>query len=337
MIRNHLGVSLLAGLVLISGCAKKEPIRETRTLLGTVVTISVFDTDKPEDVIRNAVEQAFGEITRVEGLMWYKAENSDVKKINDQAGVRSATVSDETFQVIMEALKMFDKTDEAFDIRVGPVVQAWGFDADHPSIPDPATLEKAREAAAMGGIFVAGQSIMLGKEGMALDLSGIAKGYAVERATKLLADRGIQSAIVEAGGDLKTLGTRDSKGTKWHIAIRHPRKAGGYWGIMDILDGAVATSGDYENYFEQDGKRYCHIIDPKTGYPADKCVSVTVWGDNAMRCDALVTGMFVLGPDSGLSVLQTNFPSYNAMFVFQAGDSLKTAMTSGFEKVFRAE
>jgi len=337
MNRSHLGACLFVGLMLISGCAKKEPVRETRTLMGTVVTISVFDTDKPEDVIRNAVDQAFGEISRVEGLMWYKAENSDVRKINDQAGVRSATVSDETFQVIMEALKMFDKTEEAFDIRVGPLVRAWGFDSDHPAIPDPASLDKARAASTMGGIFVAGQSIMLGKEGMMLDLSGIAKGYAVDQVVKLLADRGIQRAIVEAGGDLKTLGTRDLKGTKWHIAIRHPRKSGAYWGIVDILDGAVATSGDYENYFEQDGKRYCHIIDPKTGYPADKCVSVTVWGDNAIRCDALATGLFVLGPDRGMSVLETNFPSFNAMFIYQEGDSLKTKMTPGFEKVFRAE
>jgi thiamine biosynthesis lipoprotein len=334
---SRLGIIPLIGLILIVGCAKKEPVRESQTMMGTIVTISVFDTDKPKDVIQDDINRAFAAIKVVDTLMWGNSENSDVKRINDQAGQRSASVTEATFQVIMEALKLFDKTDEAFDIRVGPLVDAWGFNTDHPAIPDSATLQKAISLSTQGGIFVAGQSIMLGKEGMKLDLSGLAKGYAVDQAVKVLADHGIQSAIVEAGGDLKVLGTRDDKGTKWHIAIRHPRKADAYWGMIDILSGGVATSGDYENYFEKNGRRYCHIIDPKTGYPADKCVSATVWGDNTMRCDALATALFVLGPEKGLAVLKDNFPTYNALFIYKEGDSLKSVMTPGFEKVFRPE
>ena len=178
---------------------------------------------------------------------------------------------------------------------------------------------------------------MLGKAGMELDLSGLAKGYAVDQAAKVLADQGIQSAIVEAGGDLKVVGTRDDKGTKWHIAIRHPRETDAYWGIVDILDGAVATSGDYENFFEKDGIRYHHILDPKTGYPADKCVSVSVWGDLAIRCDALATALFVLGPEKGLEIIKEKYPSYNALIIYQVGDSLNTVMTEGFVTVFRPE
>jgi thiamine biosynthesis lipoprotein len=332
-----LGMISLLGLILIAGCAKKEPVRQSQTLMGTVVTISVFDTDKPKDVVQDDINMAFAAIQRVDTMMWGNSENSDVRHINELAGQRSATVSEATFQVIMEALKLFDKTDEAFDIRVGPLVDAWGFNTDHPAIPDSASLEKARSLSTQGGIFVAGQSIMRGKEGMKLDLSGLAKGYAVDQAIKVLADHGVQSAIVEAGGDLKVLGTRDDKGTKWHIAIRHPRKPDVYWGIMDILSGAAATSGDYENYFEKDGKRFCHIIDPKTGYPADKCVSVTIWGDNTMRCDALATALFVLGPEKGLAVLKENFPTFNALIVYKDGEALKSVMTPSFEKVFRPE
>jgi thiamine biosynthesis lipoprotein len=333
--RFRWSIILLGVLLLMAGCAKKEPVRESRTMMGTVVTISVFDTDKTDEQIHRAINRAYQEFERIDTLMWDEASGSDIRKISENAGSRSATITDETFQVIMEALKLFDKTQEAFDIRVGPLIELWGFTTDHPAVPDSAALGETMELVSGGGIFVAGQSIMLGKAGMELDLSGLAKGYAVEQAAKVLADQGIQSAIVEAGGDLKVLGTRDDKGTRWHIALRHPRQRDAYWGIVDILDGAVATSGDYENYFEQDGKRYHHIMNPKTGYPADECVSVTVWGDHALRCDALATALFILGPEAGMEVLEEYFKDYEALFIVQEDGELSTVMTPGFEEVFR--
>jgi thiamine biosynthesis lipoprotein len=297
--------------------------------MRTVITISVFDRDKPDSTIRADIDKAFAEIGRLDTLL-----GSDIQKINENAGDRSATCSDEAFEVIIEALKLFDKTQEAFDIRVGPLVEAWGFHTDHPAIPDSATLAKAKSLTSGGGIFVAGQSIMLGKVGMKLDLSGIARGYAVDKAVKLLADRGIQSAIVQVGGDLKTLGLRDKKKSKWHIAIPHPRKKEANWGTIDIVSGAVATSGDDEDSFEKDGKRYHHIFDPKTGYPADKCVSVTVWGDNAMRCDALANALFVLGPDKGLELVNKNFPNMQVLWIVQEGGIMKSVMTPDFQTAF---
>ena len=337
MIRFRLGILILAGLMLVIGCAKKEPIEESRTLMGTVVKISVYDTDKPESDIQQAIGLAFSEIERVEELMWGEGENSDVRKINAQAGERSASVSEETFKVIMEALKLFDLTEEAFDIRIGPLVKLWGFATEQPAVPDSLALENAKSLSTGGGIFVAGQSIMLGKKGMELDLSGLAKGYAVDQAIEILAERGIESAIVYAGGDLKALGTRDDRGTKWHIAVQHPRNRDAFWGVMDVPKGAVATSGDYENYFEQDGHRYHHILDPGTGYPATQCVSVTVWGDLAIRCDALATALMVLGPEKGMEVIDEYFPHLNVLFIYQEGDSLKSVMTPEFEVVFRPE
>ena len=335
MTRKRWEILLLAGLLLIAGCAKKEPIRVSRTLMGTVVTISVFDQGKPDSLILKPINKAFSEIARLDTLLWGENAGCDIQKINEKAGDRSATVSQDAYDVLIEGLKLFDKTQESFDIRIGPLVDVWGFRTDHPTIPDSASLANAKSLTTGGGIFVAGQSIMLGKTGMKLDLSGIAKGYAVDQAVKVLADQGIQSAIVEAGGDLKVLGTRSKKEPKWHIAIRHPRKQDAFWGTMDFLSGAVATSGDYENFFEKDGKRYHHIIDPKTGYPADKCVSVTVWGDNTMRCDALATGLFVLGPEKGMEVINKHFPNIQVLWIIQDGDKLKTVMTPGFESVFQ--
>jgi thiamine biosynthesis lipoprotein len=335
MTRNRDGIFLLIGLLLIAGCAKKEPIRVNRTLMGTVVTISVFDQGKPDSVIHKAIDKAFSEIARLDTLLWGEGTGCDIQKINENAGDRSATVSQNAYDVLIEGLKLFDKTQQAFDIRIGPLVEAWGFRTDHPSIPDSATLATAKALTTGGGIFVAGQSFMLGKEGMELDLSGIAKGYAVDQAIKVLADQGIQSAIVEAGGDLKILGSRSKKEPKWHIAIRHPRKKDAFWGTMNILSGAIATSGDYENYFEKDGKRYHHILDPKTGYPADKCISVTVWGDDTMRCDALATGLFVLGPEKGMEVINKNFPNIQVLWIVEDNGKLKSIMTPGFEPVFQ--
>ena len=337
MIRNSVSVFMLIGLIILTGCAKKEPVVSTRTLMGTVVTITVFDEDKPEEKIQSAINYAFAEIERIEISMWGEGEDSEVHWINSQAGERSASLSDETFLVIMEALKYFDKTKEVFDIRVGPLVDLWGFATDHPAVPDEEALAQAKSLSTEGGIFVAGQSVMLGKKGMKLDLSGLAKGYAVEKATEAIADQGIQSAIIEAGGDLRVVGTRDKKGSKWHIGIRHPRNPDQFWGVIDILYGSVATSGDYENFFEQDGKRYHHILDPKTGYPADKCVSVTVWGEQTMQCDALATALFVLGPEVGMEVVQESFPKMQVMFIYQEGEELKSVMTPGFEEIFRPE
>jgi thiamine biosynthesis lipoprotein len=237
----------------------------------------------------------------------------------------------------MEALKYFDQTKEAFDIRIGPLVDLWGFATENPAIPNEEEIAKAKSLSTEGGIFVAGQSVMLGKKGMKLDLSGLAKGYAVEMAAEAIADQGIQSAIIEAGGDLKVVGSRDKKGSKWHIGVRHPRNPDQFWGVLDIMSGSVATSGDYENFFEQDGKRYHHILDPKTGYPADKCVSVTVWGEKAMQCDALATALFVLGPEVGMEMMKATFPNIQAMFIYQDGEELKSVMTPGFEGVFRPE
>lgn len=337
MTRNSVFISLLIGFLFFVGCAKKEPVVVTRTMMGTVVTISVFDEDKSDEVIQSAINYAFAEIDRIESRMWGESDESEVHWVNSQAGERSATLSDETFFVIMEALKYFDQSKEAFDIRIGPLVDLWGFATDHPAVPSEADLTQAMSLSTEGGIFVAGQSVMLGKKGMKLDLSGLAKGYAVEKAAEAIAKQGIQSAIIEAGGDLKVVGSRDKKGSKWHIGVRNPRNPDQFWGVLDIMHGSVATSGDYENFFEQDGKRYHHILNPKTGYPADKCISVTVWGEKAMQCDAFATALFVLGPEVGMEVLEETFPNIQAMFIYQDGQELVSVMTPGFEEVFRPE
>jgi thiamine biosynthesis lipoprotein len=163
-------------------------------------------------------------------------------------------------------------------------------------------------------MFFAVKTCVLGVKGMKLDIGGIAKGYAVDLAAQKLQESGIQSAIVEAGGDLIAFGSA-GKGKPWKIGIRHPRRPDALFGVIEIGEGAVATSGDYQQYFEIDGKRYHHIIDPENGYPASKCISATILAENCLEADAVVTAIFVMGPEKGMKWLSEH-PDYLGMIIY---------------------
>jgi len=164
-----------------------------------------------------------------------------------------------------------------------------------------------------------------------LDVRGVAKGYAVDAATEKLRKLGFTSAIINAGGDLRVLGRRPD-GKPWRIAIRHPRRPGDLIGYVDVEDCAVATSGDYERFFIYQGKRYHHILDPRSGMPARTCESVTVMAPSAALADALATGLFVLGPQAGLRLTQV-LDGVEAVFIYAEGDSIK--LSRGIEGRFR--
>jgi len=147
-----------------------------------------------------------------------------------------------------------------------------------------------------------GRRIGLVRSGMAIDLGGVAKGYAVDRALAVLRERGITSGLVDAGGDIRVLGTK-SADTPWRIGIQHPRDGNALIALVEIDSGSVATSGDYERYFMKDGRRYHHILDPQTGWPCSACMSVTIVADLAIEADVLATAVFVLGPEEGMRLL----------------------------------
>lgn len=270
--------------------------------MGTLVEISAFDND--ESKVQSAIQSAFDEIQRLEKLMSTHILNSEISKINQSAGTRPVPVSPEVLEVIDRALYWAKQTNGALDISIGPVQDLWGFEGDHPSLPDKNTLAQKLSKVGYDKIRLDHQTVLLQEKGMHLHLGAIAKGYAVDRAIKILQEKNIHHAFINAGGDLKTLGNRPDK-TAWKIGLQHPRKPESVLASFSLSGKAVATSGDYQKYFDQEGIRYHHIMNPKTGYPVTGIMSATVVTDTVMDADALSTAVFVMGVEKGLAFIDS--------------------------------
>jgi FAD:protein FMN transferase len=270
--------------------------------MGTLVEISVFEKDK--ELAQLAIQKAFNEIKRIENLMSTHIPSSEITKINQSAGIQFQPVSPEVFEVVSRALYWAEKTHGAMDISMGPVQSLWDFDGNHPSLPDKDELKQALPKIDFRKIQLADQTVFLAEKGMRIHLGAIAKGYAVDRAIEILKDATIHSALINAGGDLKALGKRHDQ-TAWNIGLQNPRKPESILATFAIAEMAVATSGDYQKYFNHEGKRYHHILNPKTGYPVIGVMSATVITKTVMDADALSTALFVLGAVKGLALINS--------------------------------
>jgi len=292
---------LLLGLLLAAGWWRLRPepgpLQETRLLMGTTVTIEADGL--PRDRLSAAAAAAFAEIARIEALMSPHVPGSDVARLS--AATREAVVSPETATVIAQGLEVAARSDGAFDLTLGRLKELWGIEAEAPRIPTAAEIAAALEGTGPEALSVTGPLVRKRTPQLAIDLGGIAKGYAVDRALAVLREQGVTSAAVNAGGDIALLGSK--QGRPWRIGVQHPRHAGEVLATVVAVDRAVVTSGDYERYFERGGRRYHHLFDPQRGYPADLCQSVTVLAPEAMLADALATALFVLGPERGLALL----------------------------------
>jgi thiamine biosynthesis lipoprotein len=297
-------------------------------VMGTVVNISIYNSGAVEDP-RQEIKFALNKLEEYDHLWSISNPNSVISRMNSEAGIKSVSVDDKTLYLLLNSVKLEEKTGGAFNIRIGPITDLWGFHTEHPRLPS--TLEITDVLPLVkGAIYFAGNSCLLGKTGMKLDLGGIAKGYGVDLTMDYLLERGIKSGIVEAGGDLRAFGNR-GKGRFWHIGIRHPRKLEELYATLKVGECAVATSGDYQQYFELEGKRYHHIIDPETGYPSNQCVSVTVIAQNCIEADALATALFVMGPDKGIEWLNDH-PQYQGIIIsFYENNILQHQSSAGIK------
>ncbi len=268
--------------------------------MGTLVEISTYE--KNEEIAQETIQKAFKEIQRLESLMSTHIPGSEVSQINQAAGKTPVTVSKEVFEVIERAIYWAEKTQGAFDITIGPAQELWNFDA--PSLPSKISIDNAVAKINYRNIQLGEQNIFLPEIGMKLHLGAIAKGYAVDKAVQVLKENKILNALINAGGDLKAIGNRSDK-YPWKIGLQHPRKPESILASFSISEKAVATSGDYQKYFELDGKRYHHILDPKTGYPFSDSMSATVIAKSVMDADALSTALFVLGQKKGAELLDS--------------------------------
>jgi thiamine biosynthesis lipoprotein len=269
--------------------------------MGTVIEITLVADN--EENANKASLQAFQEIKRIETLMSPWLDLSDVTRINRSAGKEWVKVSPETMEVIKKAQEISELSEGGFDITVGPLIELWR-KARREKIPPSIEEVKGKldlvnfkniEMDRDGKVF-------LKKKGMAIDLGGIAKGYAVDRAFDLLKSHGYKNLIVNAGGDLRVGGLKNNQ--PWSIGIQNPRESSKILARISVSDIAIATSGDYEKYFIYQGKRYHHILNPRDGFPAEGCQSVTILFRDGMTADALATAVFVLGAEKGYSLCQ---------------------------------
>ncbi|MEI6631541.1 MAG: FAD:protein FMN transferase [bacterium] len=288
---------------LILGCEKSPLHKSTRVMLGTFV--EVISDDKL------ASQVVFNEIKRIEKLLSKYDPQSEVSRLNQY---ESLAVSPETFYIIEQAKYFWQISSGAFDITVGPLLDLWGFSDKKYHKPTQAEVERMLRLVGSDKIIIDKNknTVELKIPGMKLDLGAIAKGYAVDCAVKRLKEQGIKNCLINAGGQIYCLGTKYGK--PWRVAIRNPRKDS-LLDNLELRNTAVSTSGDYEQYFIIEKKRYSHIMNPKTGYPAASGVtSVTVIASSGLTADALATAIFVLGKERGLE-LAAKFPKVTVKII----------------------
>lgn len=284
--------------------------------MGTVVEIAVVDEseERSRDVIREALE----EIARVDELVSTFKPGSVVSRLNREGATGKVPVGKEVFSIIRAAAAISEASGGAFDITVGPIVKLWGFESGG-ARPSDDILSSTKRLVGYKNLKYDQNSYAVGFQtsGMQIDLSAIAAGWAADLALEKLKARGITAAIVDAGGELRVIGTKPD-GVPWKIGVQHPRSPGELLMTFDLGDTAVATSGDYERFFMDGGVRYHHILDPATGMPARGCRSVTVLAPTAAEADACSTAAFVLGPERGLSFLRSR-PGVRGVIVDEDG------------------
>lgn len=269
--------------------------------MGTVIEITLIGED--EEKTRKSALQAFQEIKRIETLMSPWVDSGDVFRINRLAGKEWGKVSQETFEVIKKAQEISELSEGAFDVTIDPLAQLWRKARERRIPPSKGDVKRYLDLVKFRNVMVNREGmVFLKKGGMAIDLGGIAKGYAVDKTFEFLKSLGYNNLIVNAGGDLKAGGMKF--GQPWTIGIQDPRNPEKIMARISISDAAVATSGDYEKFFIHGDRRYHHILNPRNGFPAEGCQSVTILCKDGMTADALATAVFVLGPEKGYSLCQ---------------------------------
>lgn len=294
------------------------PTIRSKFLLGTLVEIQIRDTDNQK--ANEVIEDAFNEIQRIDEMLSIYDSESAVTSINN-SGDSIINIDEEVFELMQKCNLFWQLCGGALDISIGSVITTWGFGKGNPAIPSRKEISKALEHSGWKNVSFPDKNKIKKPDGVRFDFGAVTAGYAADKAIEVLAKHGITNALVNTGGELRAIGD------DWVIGIQHPRIPGQLLEKLQLHGKAVATSGDYEQYFEKNGRRYHHIINPTDGFPASECQSVTVIAENTLTADALATGIFVLGPAKGLELVEC-LENVEAYIVDSSGQILQS---SGFK------
>ena len=292
-------------------------LRRVRPMMSTFVTVTVRGC--AADGLEDRVREAFSEMERLAGILSEWDPESPVSHLNREAGRAPVQVPPELLEVLQAAAQVSERTSGAFDLTWGALGDLWRFDAGRP--PQlPAANEVRRRRALVGYrdlvVDPAAGTALLRRPGMQLGLGGISKGYIAQKAADLLRARGVRDVLVAASGDIAARGRNGDR--PWLVAIQDPRDPSGTRAVVELHDESISTSGDYERFFVIDGRRYHHILDPRTGAPATGSMSVTVIAHDGAMADALALGLFVLGPERGAAVVRS-LPNVSALLIDPRG------------------
>ena len=290
-------ILLIIICILFCGCQIKNDMAEIQMFaMDTFIDLKAQGENGEK-----ALLEAEKEINRLEKLFSPTIEQSEIFAINQYAAKQTVTVSKDTFDLIEKAKEYCNITEGAFDITIAPVVKAWGFTEEVKRVPSDEEIQQKLQLVDNNKLHIDKQNstVYLENENMSIDLGGIAKGYASNKVNEILKKNGVSSAVISLGGNVSVTGKRPD-GTKWRIAVQDPMNSEGYVGILNVEDTSVITSGVYQRFFEQNGKKYHHIIDTKTGKPTQNgLLSVTIVCDNGAMADALSTSVMVAGLQKG--------------------------------------
>lgn len=314
-------VFALSALILMS-CSSNDSVsvyQEDATKMDTYMNLKAYGPNA-----KTAVQEAYKRVDEIEQMASSSIETSDVSRINNAAGKEYVKVDPEVIKMIKTAIQYSKLSGGAFDITVGPLIKLWGIGTEKARVPSDSEIKAKLPLVGYDKISIneSDNSVMLQKEGMSIDLGGIAKGFTADEIQKIFNKYNIKNALINLGGSsICTIGQND-KGQPWSVGVQNPRgeNSQDIFGIIKLSDKALSTSGDYERYFIKDGKRYHHILNPFTGYPADSGViadSVVIDGsvpDKSMLADLLTKIVFVLGPEKGMKILE-NIPKVDCVAV----------------------
>lgn len=308
----------------------QQPFKRVLKLMGSRFDITVVATNQAE--ADAYIDVAVAEISRIERLISSWDEKSQTSEINRNAGVKPVKVDRELFGLIERAIGISKLTDGAFDISYASMDRIWKYDGSMTDMPSEEAIKASVQKVGYHNIImdVPNSTVFLKLEGMKIGFGAIGKGYAADKAKALLMAKGVTAGIVNASGDMNTWG-KQPNGENWKVAITNPMDKTKSYGLFPISNSAVVTSGNYEKFVTFNGKRYSHIIDPRTGYPASGLLSVTVFAPSAELADALATSVFVMGQETGINRID-QLPQVECIIVDEHGN-LFTSKNIKIEKL----
>jgi thiamine biosynthesis lipoprotein len=287
--------------------------------MGTTVEVQIADRDEEE--ANSAINKVFSEFDRLNSKYSTYSEESYISRLNRNDSLE-IKVDPETYWLLKKCNENYKITEGGFDPAIGNLVKLLGFESEDPGLPSADKIKEKLQEVGWKHITLLDDNRLIRSRKVSLNFNAIVKGYAVDRGAEILKNEGIEKFLVNAGGEIKT------SGKEWSIGIQHPRQRDSLIAELKLKNLAVATSGDYQQFFKAGGKRYTHILNPVTGYPADQCQSVTIIAEDVLTADAIATGLFVQGVDKGLSIVE-NMKNIEAMMVDSSG---RIRVSSGFNK-----